>query len=53
MDNSALENNKNYLPLLSITWQQIAKNLSVAALTCSICKLAADWSIPKESTYGP
>ncbi len=33
MDNSALENNKNYLPLLSITLQQIAKMSSLAALT--------------------
>ncbi len=32
MDKSALGNNKNYLPLLSITWQQIAKMLSVASL---------------------
>ncbi len=35
MDNSALGNNKNYLPLLSITQQQNAKMLSVAALMCS------------------
>ncbi len=35
MDNSALGNNKNYLPLLSITRQQIAKMSFVAALTCS------------------
>ncbi len=32
MDNSALGNNKNYLPLLSITQPQIAKMLSVAAI---------------------
>ncbi len=35
MDNSALRNNKNYLPLLSTTQQQIAKMSSVAALTRS------------------
>ncbi len=35
MDNSALGNNENYLPLLSITRQQIAKMSSVAALMCS------------------
>ncbi len=35
MDNSALGNNKNNLPWLSITWQQIAKMSSVAALTHS------------------
>ncbi len=32
MDNSALGNNKNYLPLLSITWQHIAKMSTIAAL---------------------
>ncbi len=32
MDNSALGNNKNYLRLLSITRQQIAKMSSVATL---------------------
>ncbi len=32
MDNSALGNNNNYLPLLSITQQQIAKMSSDAAL---------------------
>ncbi len=35
MDNSALGNNKNYLPLLSITQQQNAKMLSVGVLTHS------------------
>ncbi len=35
MDNSALGNNKNYLPLLSITQQQIAKMSPVVALTFS------------------
>ncbi len=35
MNNSALGNNKNYLPLLSITRQQIANVLSVAAFMFS------------------
>ncbi len=39
MDNSALGNNKNYLPLLSITRQQIAKTSPVAALMRSYVSL--------------
>ncbi len=53
MDNSALGNNKNYLPLISITWQQIAKMSSVAALTCSDVSLQLIRQCQIKALMGP
>ncbi len=53
MDNSALGNNKNYVPLLSITQQQIAKMLSVAALTRSDVSLQLIGQYTMKALMGP
>ncbi len=53
MDKSALGNNKNYLPLLSITQQQIAKMSSVAALTCSDVSLQLIGQYQMKALMGP
>ncbi len=53
MDNSALGNNKNYLPLLSITRQQIAKMSSVASLMHSDVSLQLIGQYQMKALMGP
>ncbi len=53
MDNFALGNNKNYLPLLSITRQQIATMSSVAALMCSHVSLQLIGQYRMKALMGP
>ncbi len=53
MDNSALGNNKNYLPLLSITQQQIVEMLFVAALTSSDVSLQLIGQYQMKALMGP
>ncbi len=53
MDNSALGNNKNYLPLLSITQQQIVEMLFVDALTSSDVSLQLIGQYQMKALMGP
>ncbi len=53
MDNFALRNKKNYLPLLSITRQQIAKLSSVAAFACSHLSLQLIGQYQMKALMGP
>ncbi len=53
MHNSAVWNSKNYLPLLSITWQQIAKMSTVAALKCSDVSLQLIGQYRMKALMGP
>ncbi len=52
MDNSALGNNKNYLPLLSITRQHITKMSSFAALICSDVNLQLNGQYQMQALMG-
>ncbi len=53
MDNSAIGNNRNYLPLFSITQQQIAKMSSVAAFMHSDVNLQLIGQYQMKALMGP